>query len=69
MDSGVDVNIRHPLGWTALQTAAINGKVEIIKYLIANGADINAGDNFDNVYKISAERKIHPTDSELYFYC
>lgn len=25
LDSGVDVNCRHPLGWTALHTAIING--------------------------------------------
>ena len=25
LDSGVDVNCRHPLGWTALHTAVING--------------------------------------------
>lgn len=59
---GIDVNIRHPLGWTALQTAAINQREEIIKILVANGADINAQDNFVNVYRIAMEKGLHSLD-------
>ncbi|OXU21902.1 hypothetical protein TSAR_002413 [Trichomalopsis sarcophagae] len=62
IDSGLDVNTRHSLGWTALQTAAINGRVEALRYLIERGADINAGDNFVNVYKTAMEKRMHPSD-------
>jgi len=56
------VNTRHPLGWTALQTAAINQKEEIIKILLANGADVNAGDNFVNVYRTAMEKGLDSLD-------
>ncbi|KAL6422247.1 hypothetical protein ACFW04_010922 [Cataglyphis niger] len=59
---GIDVNIRHPLGWTALHTAAINQKVEVIKILLQNGADVNAGDNFVNVYRTAMEMGLHSLD-------
>ncbi|XP_011052834.1 PREDICTED: caseinolytic peptidase B protein homolog [Acromyrmex echinatior] len=60
--SGIDVNIRHPLGWTALQTAAINQKEDIIKILLDNGADVNAGDNFVNVYRTAMEKGLPSLD-------
>ncbi|XP_076237465.1 mitochondrial disaggregase isoform X2 [Calliopsis andreniformis] len=56
---GIDVNTRHPLGWTALHVAAINGRPEIIKLLLSKGADVNAGDEFINVYKTAIEKGIH----------
>ncbi|XP_012288183.1 caseinolytic peptidase B protein homolog [Orussus abietinus] len=59
---GVDINTRHPLGWTALQTAAINGKVDAVQFLLKNGADPNAGDHFINVYKTSKEKKLNTLD-------
>ncbi|XP_011685269.1 PREDICTED: caseinolytic peptidase B protein homolog isoform X2 [Wasmannia auropunctata] len=59
---GIDVNTRHPLGWTALQTAAINQREEIIKILLKNGADVNAGDNFVNVYRTAMEKGLHSVD-------
>lgn len=59
---GIDVNVRHSLGWTALHTAAINQKVEVIKILLHNGADINAGDNFVNVYRTAMEKGLHSLD-------
>ncbi|KAJ8667136.1 hypothetical protein QAD02_008798 [Eretmocerus hayati] len=62
IESGMDVNSRHYLGWTALQAAAINGKVESVKLLISKGADINAGDDFINVYKTAIEKRLHPSD-------
>lgn len=50
------------MGWTALQTAAINQKEEIIKILLANGADVNAGDNFVNVYRTAMEKGLDSLD-------
>lgn len=59
---GVDVNTRHALGWTALHVAAINGKVEIINYLLSNGARVNDGDEFSNVYKTALQKGLHSMD-------
>lgn len=63
----MDVNVRHPLGWTALQSAAINGRVDAVKILLEQGADINAGDDFINVYKTAMEKRMHPSDGNKYF--
>ncbi|XP_063988440.1 mitochondrial disaggregase [Diachasmimorpha longicaudata] len=62
LSEGVDIDSRHPLGWTALQAAAINGKTEAVKFLINNGADVNAGDEFVNVYKTAIEKGLHSLD-------
>lgn len=59
---GIDINVRHSLGWTALHTAAVNQKVEVIKILLHNGADVNAGDNFVNVYRTAMEKGLHSLD-------
>ena len=32
-------------GWTALHTASIYGYLDIVKYLVENGADVNIKDN------------------------
>lgn len=53
---GLDVNKRHPLGWTALQAAAINGRSGTVKILLDAGADPNLGDEFSNVYRTAMER-------------
>ncbi|XP_015428991.1 PREDICTED: caseinolytic peptidase B protein homolog [Dufourea novaeangliae] len=62
LKEGVDVNTRHPLGWTALHVAAINKKLEVIKYLLKKGVDVNAGDEFVNVYKTAKDKGIHSLD-------
>ncbi|XP_031834752.1 mitochondrial disaggregase [Nomia melanderi] len=59
---GVDVNARHPFGWTALHVAAINKNLEVIQILLKMGADVNVGDEFINVYKTAKEMGIHSYD-------
>ncbi|XP_075214295.1 mitochondrial disaggregase-like isoform X2 [Lycorma delicatula] len=54
-----DVNMRHPLGWTLLHVAAINGKADNLKVLLDLGADPNLGDEYYNVYKTSQEKRAH----------
>ncbi|XP_043261867.1 caseinolytic peptidase B protein homolog [Colletes gigas] len=62
LKDGVNVNARHALGWTALHVAAINEKLEVLKLLIKKGADVNAADEFVNVYKTAMEKGIHSLD-------
>lgn len=62
VSDGVDVNLRHPLGWNALHVAAINGQAEVIKFLISKGVDVNLGDDFSSIYKTAVEKGLHPTD-------
>jgi hypothetical protein len=31
-----------------------------------NGADVNAGDNFANVYRTAKEKSMHPLDGIIY---
>uniref|UniRef100_A0A0C9R1I9 Clpb_1 protein n=1 Tax=Fopius arisanus TaxID=64838 RepID=A0A0C9R1I9_9HYME len=62
ISEGIDPDSRHPLGWTALHSAAINGKTEALKFLITSGADVNAGDEFVNVYKTAIEKGLHSLD-------
>ena len=50
---GVNVNCRHPYGWTALHAAAMNGKAEAVKFLLKSGADPNTPDNFSNIFQVS----------------
>lgn len=42
IDEGVDVNIAELRGYTALHYAAENNNIEVINYLINNGANVNA---------------------------
>ncbi len=41
IDSGVDVNVKDKDGNTALHEAAIKGYLDIVRWLIGNGADVN----------------------------
>lgn len=63
----IDVNLRHPLGWTALMVAAINGRAGVVKILLENGADPNMGDDFTNVNKVARERGLHSLEGMLLF--
>lgn len=55
----IDVNVRHPFGWTALMVAAINGRAGVVKILLDSGADPNMADEFTNVNKAARERGLH----------
>ena len=43
---GADLEARN-YGWTALIVAAQKGQIGVVKYLAENGADIEAGDNYE----------------------
>ncbi|MBN3319040.1 CLPB protein, partial [Atractosteus spatula] len=56
---GIDPNYRHPLGWTPLMVAAMNHHHNVVKALLAAGADPNLGDEFSTVYDTAKEKGIH----------
>ncbi|KAL1464576.1 hypothetical protein WDU94_004208 [Cyamophila willieti] len=60
MNSHLDVNMRHPLGWTPLHVAAINGRVDNVRVLLEAGANPNDGDLFNTVHRTAAEKKLNP---------
>lgn len=41
------MNSHHDLGWTALHAAACNNHIEVVKWLIENGADPKAKDRYN----------------------
>jgi len=52
--NGIDVNFQYDLGVTVLMYASYNGEIEIVKYLIDNGANINLQSKHDGKYGFSA---------------
>uniref|UniRef100_A0A1E1X9P1 Putative caseinolytic peptidase b n=1 Tax=Amblyomma aureolatum TaxID=187763 RepID=A0A1E1X9P1_9ACAR len=58
-DKSVDPNCRHALGWTLLHVAAISGHRDCVLALLEAGADIDAGDEFSNVYQMAREKQLH----------
>jgi ankyrin repeat protein len=46
LDEGVDVNTKFRYGATALSYAADHGRLEVVKILIARGAEVNVEDTF-----------------------
>ncbi|CAH0561049.1 unnamed protein product [Brassicogethes aeneus] len=58
----IDVNIRHPLGWTVLMLAVVNGHYNITEKLLKKGADPNLGDNFVNINRTANEKGMHPIE-------
>ncbi|XP_076040001.1 mitochondrial disaggregase-like isoform X2 [Oratosquilla oratoria] len=65
IDKGVDVNCRHPYGWTALHAASVNAKTKAVSFLIENGADPNIPDNFSNIYQVARENRTTPITVEV----
>lgn len=61
---GMDLNHRHPLGWTALHVASINGRAGAVSALLEAGADPDLGDEFINVQRTSIEKGLHSMDGE-----
>ncbi|XP_032223000.1 caseinolytic peptidase B protein homolog isoform X2 [Nematostella vectensis] len=68
---GHDVNQKHPLGWTTLHTAAVNGNQWTVAALIELGADLNVRDDFSTVYKTAQKRHMRSLEvliqRETYF--
>ncbi|KAK6629500.1 hypothetical protein RUM43_003317 [Polyplax serrata] len=56
---GVDMNMRHSLGWTALHVASINNRIGVVKALLKAGANPDLGDEFINVQRTSIEKGLH----------
>ncbi|KAK3099800.1 hypothetical protein FSP39_009839 [Pinctada imbricata] len=60
LETGVDVNSRHELGWTALHVAAIAQSTRMVELLLQNGADPNVEDEYSNYLTVGREKGIHP---------
>ena len=45
ISSGIDVNSKNEVGYTALMAAVRSYRIEVASYLISNGADVNASSN------------------------
>src|SRR5215471_4832543 len=69
LDDGVDVNTKFRYNTTALFFACDAGNVEVVKVLLARGADINAKDSFYGMTPLtlasSPPRKKTPAHNEI----
>ena len=63
--SGVDLNCRHPLGWSALHTAVINGSWKVIKFLVQRGADVNVRDEFSTANRVAYKQGMSSSRGQL----
>lgn len=58
-----------------MHCAAVNGNTEVVQFLLSHGADVNAIDEFVNVYKTAKDKRIHTLDGNylnfkiLFFFC
>lgn len=62
IESGADVNACDQFSWTPLMSAAYAGKFEIVKLLLANGANVHAKNSQGHTALQIAQRSWH-------FYC
>ena len=46
VEAGMPVDILDEDGWTALMTAACNNRTDVVRYLLANGANVNKQNRF-----------------------
>ncbi|XP_030745726.1 caseinolytic peptidase B protein homolog isoform X2 [Sitophilus oryzae] len=60
--NGMDVNLRHDLGWTPLMGAAVNGHYDIVKLLLENGANPNLTENYINHTRTAQLVGRHPLE-------
>jgi ankyrin repeat protein len=56
----VDVNGRHPLGWTSLHIAAVNNNYKVAEILLKHKADPNIGDDFININETASKLSLNP---------
>ena len=55
LKSGVDINCRHPLGWTALHVAVVTGNMAVVRFLVEHGADVNCRDEFSTSGRVARQ--------------
>ena len=59
------VKIRHELGWTPLHVAAVTGQQEIVSLLLEAGAEVDAEEEFMNVYTTAREKRKHSLEVQI----
>ena len=64
-NKSVDVRGRHELGWTPLHLAAVRGRQEIVSLLLRAGAEVNAEEEFMNVYTTAREKRKHSLEVQI----
>ena len=59
LEKGVDINSRDPFGHTALYWAAEAGDLQLVKFLVEHGANLNASDeaNKHTAVTIAVDKK------------
>jgi ATP-dependent Clp protease ATP-binding subunit ClpB len=67
LQGGVDVNCRHPLGWTALHSAVVNRHHRVAEFLLGRGADVNAEDEFSNAHRMANRLRISASRGIILF--
>lgn len=61
----IDLDVRHPLGWTPLMAAAVNGKTNAVLALLKAGAQPNLQEEFMSVHKTADLHGLHLLDGNL----